>query len=144
MTIEVAGADVTARPAAGDLDVSGRLDTLRVDALGRREQIDRVALDGRLSADLVRIRQIDWRWQGEAMHLDGEMRRPWVASRELSLRVKGDVPSRRSRRQPASISRDRRQGPGAAEITGRRRGWLSGPIDGFASTTFARASAPGG
>ena len=48
LTIEVAGADVTARPLAGDLDVTGRLDTLRVEALGRREQIDRVAIDGRL------------------------------------------------------------------------------------------------
>jgi autotransporter translocation and assembly factor TamB len=91
VTIEVAGADLTARPALGDLDVSGRLDMLGVDALGRRERIDRVTVDGRLSADLVRIRQIGWRWQGEAMLVDGEVRRPWLASRELSLRAKGHI-----------------------------------------------------
>ena len=90
-TIEVAGADVTARPAAGDLDVSGRLDALRVEALGRREHIERIVVDGRLAADLLRIRQIDWRWEGEAMRLDGEMRRPWLASREVSLRLKGVI-----------------------------------------------------
>ncbi len=90
-TIEVAGADVTARPAAGDLDVSGRLDALRVEALGRREHIERIVVDGRLAADLLRIRQIDWLWEGEAMHLDGEMRRPWLGSREVSLRLKGAV-----------------------------------------------------
>jgi autotransporter translocation and assembly factor TamB len=91
LTIEVRGADVTAWPVAGDLDVSGRLDTLRVDALGRHEQIDQVAVEGRLSADLIAIRQIGLYWQGEAMRVDGELRRPWGGSPELSLRVKGVI-----------------------------------------------------
>lgn len=91
LTLEVAGSDVTARPVAGDVDVSGQLDTLRVDALGRHEQLDQVALDGRLSADRIQIRRLGWRWQGEAMRLDGEVRHPWVAGRELSLRLDGDV-----------------------------------------------------
>src|SRR5262245_44128177 len=91
LTIEVASADVTARPTAGDLEVSGRLGTVNVDAAGHREQIDRVALDGRLSADVVRIRQINWRWQGESLQLEGEVRHPWVDARELSVRAKGDV-----------------------------------------------------
>jgi hypothetical protein len=91
VTVEVAGADVTARPRAGGLDVSGRLETLRVDALGRREELARMTLDGRLSAELIRIREIGWRWQGEALRLDGEVRRPWHADREAALRLRGDV-----------------------------------------------------
>ena len=90
-TVEVAGADVTARPAAGDLDVSGRLDTLRVERArpprahraGRRRRPAR----GRPAphpADRLAL-------EGEAMHLDGEMRRPWLASREVSLRLKGVI-----------------------------------------------------
>src|SRR5262249_30903455 len=91
LIIDAQGADVTARPAAGDLDVSGRLDALRVDALGRREQLDRVALDGRLSADRIAIRRIGWSWQGEVMQIRGEVRHPWVAGRELSLRAEGEI-----------------------------------------------------
>ncbi|HYB43465.1 MAG TPA: hypothetical protein VEL75_16920, partial [Candidatus Methylomirabilis sp.] len=90
-SIEAAGADLTARPVAGDLDISGRLDALRVEALGHREQIDQVAVDGRLSADLLGVRAIAWLWQGEAMRLDGEVRHPWDAGRELSLRAEGAV-----------------------------------------------------
>src|SRR5262249_15349947 len=90
-TVEVGGADVTAWPVGGDLDVSGRIDMLRADAFGRREQVDQVVVDGRLSADLIRIRRLGWRWAGETIRLDGEVRRPWVATRELSLQVSGDV-----------------------------------------------------
>src|SRR5262249_23638946 len=64
---------------------------LRIAALGRREQFDQVSVDGRLSADLVRVRQIGWRWRGEAMQLDGEVRHPFHPTRELSFSVKGDV-----------------------------------------------------
>jgi len=63
-TVEVGGADVTAWPVGGDLDVSGRIDMLRADAFGRREQVDQVVVDGRLSADLIRIRRLGWRWAG--------------------------------------------------------------------------------
>jgi autotransporter translocation and assembly factor TamB len=91
LTIETRGADVTGRPVAGDLVVSGQLDTLRVDVGGRGEQVDRVTLAGRLAADRIAIRQVDWLWQGEPMRLDGEVRRPWEDNPELSLRVKGDV-----------------------------------------------------
>src|SRR5262249_34139376 len=90
-TIEVRGADVTARPAVGDLDVSGRIDTFVVDAFGRREQLDRVAVDGRLSVDVIAIKRIAWRWQGEAMQVAGELRRPWADRRELALRAKGEI-----------------------------------------------------
>ena len=91
MTIEAAGADVTGRPDEGDLDVAGRLDTLRLDLLGRSERLDRVTVDGRLAADVIRIRQIAWHWQGEGMQIGGEMRRPWVSDRELSLQLNGDI-----------------------------------------------------
>ena len=91
LTVEVSSADVTARPTGGDLEIAGRLDTVRVRAAGRHEQIDRVVLDGRLSADVVRIRRIAWQWQGESTELEGEVRHPWVDARELSVRAKGDV-----------------------------------------------------
>jgi autotransporter translocation and assembly factor TamB len=91
VTLEIASPDVTARPVAGDLEVSGRLGALRVDAGGRREQFDQVTLDGRLAADIIRLRQIVWRWQGEALRLVGEIRRPWVDDREVSLRLDGDL-----------------------------------------------------
>jgi autotransporter translocation and assembly factor TamB len=89
--VTVQGADVSARPAGGDLDVSGRIDALGVDALGRRDQIERVAVDGRLSADAAVIQRIGWRWHGEAMQLHGEVRRPWTASRELALQARGEI-----------------------------------------------------
>jgi autotransporter translocation and assembly factor TamB len=91
LTIEIQGADITARPVAGDLDISGRLDALSMETLGRCEQFDQVAVDGRLSADLIAIRRIGWHWHGEAVQLDGEMRRPWVPTRELFLRLKGEI-----------------------------------------------------
>jgi autotransporter translocation and assembly factor TamB len=91
LTVEVAGADVTAWPVAGDLDVFGRVEALRVGAFDRHEQLDQVTLDGRLSADRIQIRRVGWRWQGELMQLDGDVRHPWVAGRELSLRLNGDI-----------------------------------------------------
>src|SRR5262249_53227850 len=91
MVIEVQGADVTARPTYGDLDVAGRLDALAVEVLGRREQLDRVAVDGRLSADVIALRRIAWRWRGQPMQLGGDVRKPWGAERELALRATGDV-----------------------------------------------------
>src|SRR5262249_5970519 len=90
--LETQGADVTAWPVAGDLDVSGRLDVLRVGIQGRHAQIDQVGVDGRLSADLIRVRHIGWRWRGGVMQLDGAVRHRCDQSRELSLRAKGDVP----------------------------------------------------
>src|SRR4029453_13715517 len=75
----------------GDLDVFGRLEALRVDALDRHEQFDQVMLDGRLSTERIQIRRVRWRWQGDAMRLDGEVRHPWVAGREVSLRLSGDI-----------------------------------------------------
>ncbi len=91
MTLELSGPVVTARPAAGDLDVSGRIETLRVAALGRREQLTQVALEGRLSADVITVRQLAWRWQGEALRLAGEVRHPWTAEPEAALRLDGDL-----------------------------------------------------
>src|SRR5262249_53456723 len=91
LTVEVASADVTARPTTGDLEISGRLDRAIVDAIGRHEQIDRLALDGRLSADQIRIRGMGWHWQGDSMELEGGVRRPWIGARELFLRAKGNV-----------------------------------------------------
>jgi hypothetical protein len=85
LIVEVGGADVAARPIAGDLDVSGRLDRLRVNAI----EIERVDLDGRLSADAMAIRRVGWRWQGEAMGLEGAVRRPWADDRELAVRARG-------------------------------------------------------
>ena len=111
-TLEVAGADVTARPSAGDLDVSGRLDALRVEALGRREQIERVAVDGRLAADVLRIRKIDWHWEGDAMQLDGEIRRPWLAEPRGVPAPQGRHRPRGAREGGRSRSADRRQGAG--------------------------------
>jgi hypothetical protein len=91
LTIELRGTDLTARPVTGDLDVTGRIETLVLDVLGRSEQLDAVAVDGRLSADVIALRRIGWRWRGEVMQLSGEMRRPWIESRELALRGKGDI-----------------------------------------------------
>jgi len=91
MVLEIADPDITARPTGGDLDVFGRVGVLRVDALGRREQFDAVTLDGRLAADVIRLRQVGWRWHGEALRLVGEVRRPWVADREVVLRLDGDL-----------------------------------------------------
>ena len=129
-TLEVAGADVTARPAAGDLDVSGRLDTLRVEALGRREQIERVAVDGRLAADLLRIRQIDWHWRGGR---DAARRRdaPSVARepRGVPAPRRATSASRRSRRRPVSISGStaRRRSAPTSPVPPQRRGSRPGP-----------------
>ncbi len=120
LTLDLAGADVTARPAAGDLEISGQLDTLRVEIAGHREQFDRVALDGRLAADLVRVRRIDWRWQGEPLRLEGEVRHPWVESVELSLRVKGDV----SLAAVAAAAGLERRIAGKAQVTGE----ITGPV----------------
>ena len=91
MVLEIADPDVTARPAGGDLDVSGRVGILRVDALGRREPFEQITLDGRLAADVIRLRQVGWRWHGEALRLVGEVRRPWTGDREVSLRLDGDL-----------------------------------------------------
>ncbi len=148
VTVEVAGADITARPAAGDLDVSGRLDALRADALGRREQIDRVAIDGRLSAELIRIRQIGWRWHGEAMQLDGDVRRPWVASRELSLRLKGDIALAALAKAAGLDQRIDGKAQVAAEIAGpvsapRIAGRIRIPDLGFAETKVREISIDG-
>ena len=91
LTLGIASPDVTARPVAGDLEVSGRLGALRVETMGRREQFDAVTLDGRLAAEVIRLRRVGWRWQGEALRLVGEIRRPWVDDREVSLRLDGDL-----------------------------------------------------
>ena len=114
VTIEVRGADVTARPAAGDLDVAGWLETLRVDALS----VHRVAVDGRLSADLISIRRIGWHWEGEAMQIRGEVRRPWDATRELSLSAKGDIDLAALAKSAGIAERLEGKAQVAAEITG--------------------------
>ena len=90
-TLHVTGPDVSARPVAGDLEVSGRLAGLRVAALGRQELLDQIALDGRLGADRIDIRQLGWHWHGAAMKLGGQLRHPWVSGRELALRLDGDL-----------------------------------------------------
>ncbi len=92
LTVEISGADVSGQPAAGDLDVSGQIKTLRVEALGLGEQFDRLELAGRLSADRVRVGELAWRWQGEPMKLLGEMRNPWTGAPELALRLQGVLP----------------------------------------------------
>src|SRR5262249_29353367 len=51
LALEARGVDVVARPAAGDLDVSAQAGALRIDALGRGEEVERVAVDARLSAE---------------------------------------------------------------------------------------------
>src|SRR5262245_3145571 len=89
--LEIADPDLTARPTGGALDVFGLVGALGVDALGRREQFEAVTLDGRLAADVIRLRQVGWRWHGEALRLVVAVRRPWVADREVALRLEGDL-----------------------------------------------------
>ena len=116
-TVEVGGADVVAGSVAGDLDVSGRLDTLRVNAL----EVERVDLEGRLSADAISIRRVGWRWHGEAMGLEGAVRRPWAADRELALHAKGRL--------------------GLAAVA--KAAAMEGPLDGTAEVTAEISGPPG-
>ena len=90
-TLQVTGPDVRAWPVTGELEVSGRVDTLRVATLGRREQLEQITLDGRLAADRLEIRQLGWRWHGAAMELGGHVRQPWGSGREVALRLDGDL-----------------------------------------------------
>ena len=55
---------------------------------------------------------------GEAMQIDGEVRRPWGASRELSLRVKGDIALAALAKAAGLDQRIDGKAQVAAEITG--------------------------
>ncbi len=136
MTLELSGPDVTARPAAGDLDVSGRIDTLRVAALGRREQLTQVALEGRLSADVIRSGSSPGGGTARRCGSPGRCAirgRPRGRPRSASTAISR---SRRSRGSPAPIrgSRARSRSPSMARGAGSGSAWrISRP-----------ASAPGG
>jgi autotransporter translocation and assembly factor TamB len=92
MAIELRGADVSASPDAGDLDVSLRAELLALDARGRREEVTQIAGDARLSADTLGVRRLSARWQGGTVSLAGDLTHPWDHARALALRVTGQFP----------------------------------------------------
>ena len=92
LAVEATGADATAQPASGDLDVRLDVERLRVDAAGVREEAARVVADGRLAADRVELRRLAWRWHDRPTAVDGRVRDPWGAAPELALRATGELP----------------------------------------------------
>src|SRR5262245_23082938 len=132
LDLEVRGAEITARPVSGDLDVLARAEALQVRALGLGEQVEKIETVARLAADRVRVRSATWQWQSRAMRLAGDLAQPWRPERTLAFHLEGEV--------ALAAAGDRAGLSDALDGTARIEADISGPPDAIRVT--GRVSSP--
>jgi autotransporter translocation and assembly factor TamB len=120
--LEVVEGGMSARPVAGDLDVSLDLGRLGFDLGEVHDHLERIAGDGRLSADRIRVGRLAWQWEGHSMQVEGEIREPWRDARQLALHVAGELPLAPLARRAGAQTDVRGTARIAADVTGAPSG----------------------
>jgi autotransporter translocation and assembly factor TamB len=90
--LDVVDGGISARPVAGDLDVSLDVGRLGFDLADVRDHLEHIVGEGRLSADRIRVGRLAWQWEGRSMQIEGAIREPWRDAKQLALHIAGELP----------------------------------------------------